>query len=327
MGKILIVGGAGYIGSHANKYLSQQGYQTVVYDNLSYGHADFVKYGDFVRGDLNNVEQLRSVFEDHNISAVMHFAAFAYVGESVENPEKYYMNNVVNTLNLLNVMKVFGCHNIIFSSTCATYGNPAYLPIDEQHVQNPINPYGATKLMVENILRDYSVAYDFKYVCLRYFNAAGADIEAELGENHNPETHLIPLILDAALGLRDDISVFGTDYNTPDGSAVRDYIHVTDLAKAHLLALDYLSEGGKSSAFNLGNGEGHSVLEVINAVKRITKKDFRVNILERRPGDPPRLVGSSKKAQEILGWNPEFNSIETIIETAWTWHQKMFASN
>ncbi|HOK63701.1 MAG TPA: UDP-glucose 4-epimerase GalE, partial [Soehngenia sp.] len=312
---------AGYIGSHTNKLLTQKGYQTLVYDNLIYGHKESVKWGEFILGDLNDIEQLRLVFSKYDIEAVMHFAAFAYVGESVENPEKYYINNVSNTLNLLQVMREFACKYFIFSSTCATYGNPEYLPIDEKHPQNPINPYGQSKLMLEKILEDYSKAYDFKYVALRYFNAAGADVDCEIGENHNPETHLIPLVLDVAIGKRVDIKVFGTDYNTNDGSAVRDYIHVMDLADAHILALEYLRNGGDSEIFNLGNGDGYSVLEVIECARQITNKDIKITFASRRAGDPAKLIGDATKAKNILGWKPRFFDLKTILQTAWEWHK------
>lgn len=317
---ILIVGGAGYIGSHTNKLLHQKGYKTLIYDNLIYGHKESVKWGEFILGDLNDLEQLRLVFSKNNIEAVMHFAAFAYVGESVEDPQKYYINNVSNTLNILKVMQEFKCRYFIFSSTCATYGNPEYMPIDEKHPQNPINPYGQSKLMIEKILQDYSNAYNMNYVSLRYFNAAGADIDTEIGESHDPETHLIPLILDAAIGKRRDIKVFGTDYDTPDGSAIRDYIHVTDLADAHILALEYLKKGARSDVFNLGNGDGYSVLEVIDMVKQVTRKDFKVTLVDRRVGDPAKLIGDASKAKNILGWKPKYFELERIIETAWNWH-------
>ena len=251
---VLITGGAGYIGSHANKELNLRNYKTVVLDNLIYGHKSSAKWGDFVLADLSDIEQIRLVFSKFKITAVMHFAAYAYVGESVNHPDKYYFNNVANTLNLLKVMVEFSVNKIIFSSTCATYGNPIDIPIFENHAQNPINPYGKSKLMVENIMSDYSKAYGLKYVSLRYFNAAGADIEGDIGEDHNPETHLIPLILDVAIGKSKYIKIFGTDYDTIDGTAVRDYIHVTDLAEAHILALNYLERGGESDVFNLGNG-------------------------------------------------------------------------
>lgn len=327
MKNVLVVGGAGYIGSHACKMLSQKGYNPIVFDNLIYGHKEFVKWGEFVLGDLANIDQIRLVFQKYKIDAVMHFAAFAYVGESVEHPQKYYANNVVATLNLLNVMVEFNVKKFIFSSTCATYGNPQYLPIDENHPQSPINPYGMSKLMVESILKDYSKAYDFKFVSLRYFNASGCDPECEVGENHSPETHLIPLILDAAIGKRDNIKVFGTDYDTRDGSAVRDYIHVIDLAEAHILALESLLAGGESDIFNLGNGQGFTVKEVIECVKRVTQKEFDVIYTERRAGDPSSLIGSSEKIISKLNWTPKFNKLEDVIKTAWDWHKKLNPNN
>lgn len=320
---ILVCGGAGYIGSHINKLLSQKGYDTIVYDNLIYGHREAVKWGKFIEADLCDRTSLDRVFSENKIDAVFHFAAFAYVGESVTEPAKYYFNNVCNTLNLLEAMRAHGCDKIIFSSTCATYGIPEKLPITEDMPQNPINPYGATKLMVERIFKDYSTAYGLKYVALRYFNAAGADPDCEIGENHNPETHIIPLVLDAAYGKRPDIKVFGSDYPTRDGTCIRDYIHVTDLADAHLLALEYLNKGSESGFFNLGNENGTSVLEVIDSVKRVTGKDFKVTLAPRRPGDPPTLVGSSKRAQEILGWKPKFADIDTITKHAAEWYKKL----
>lgn len=321
---ILVVGGAGYIGSHAVKELLKNGYEVVIYDNLSTGHKELVaKQVAFVLGDLANINQLRLVFSQYPITAVMHFAANAYVGESVVNPQKYYINNVRNTLNLLQVMLEFGVKYFIFSSTCATYGMPMELPLTEKHDQNPINPYGRTKWMVEQILKDYSEAYDFHYVALRYFNAAGADIDGEIGEWHEPETHLIPLVLDTAIGNREYLSVFGDDYDTKDGTCIRDYIHVTDLAQAHVLALAYLQKTKQSDVFNLGNGEGFSIREIINIAKKVTGKDIPIKIEARRAGDPDQLIGSSQKAMEQLGWKPQFNKIETIIETAWEWHQKL----
>lgn len=319
---ILVCGGAGYIGSHINKLLSENGYETVVFDSLVYGHREAVKWGTFIQGDLKNLDDIEAVFQKYPIEAVFHFAAFAYVGESVQEPEKYYYNNVVNTLNLLHAMKKYGCKKIIFSSTCATYGEPEKIPITEDMPQNPINPYGFTKLSVERIFKDYQKAYGLQFVVLRYFNAAGADPDAEIGEDHNPETHIIPLVLDAAAGKKPDIKVFGTDYPTSDGSCVRDYIHVTDLAQAHLLALKYLKKGGESDFFNLGNKKGSSVLEIIDAVKRVTGKDFKVTLAPRRPGDPAILVGSSEKARKVLGWEPQFADIDTIVSHAWKWHQK-----
>ena len=318
---ILICGGTGYIGSHINKELNKAGYETVVFDNLIYGHKEAVKWGHFVKGDLSHIEDLERAFTDFDIDAVFHFAAFAYVGESVLEPEKYYYNNVVNTLNLLKVMMKHGCNKIIFSSTCATYGEPERIPITEDMSQHPINPYGATKLMMERIFKDYHKAYGLEFVVLRYFNAAGCDPDGEIGESHDPETHIIPLVLDAAGGQRPDIKVFGTDYDTPDGSCIRDYIHVTDLASAHLLALHHLEEGKDSDFFNLGNTKGTSVIEVIESVKRITGKDFKVIYADRRPGDPAILVGSSEKAQRILNWKPQYGDIDTIVEHAWKWHE------
>ena len=320
---ILVCGGAGYIGSHVNKMLHRMGYETVVFDNLVYGHREAVKWGEFVKGDLKNPDEIEAVFEQYPIDAVMHFAAYAYVGESVVDPEKYYFNNVTCTLNLLHAMRVHGCDKIIFSSTCATYGEPDKVPITEDMPQRPINPYGATKLMVERIFKDYSAAYGLKAVALRYFNAAGADPEGEIGEDHNPETHLIPLVLDAAAGKRPDVKAFGTDYPTRDGSCIRDYIHVEDLASAHVLALKYLQNGGETDFFNLGNERGTSVLEVIEAVKKVTGREFTVTLAGRRPGDPAVLVGASEKAKRALGWRPEYAEIETIVEHAWRWHRKI----
>lgn len=319
---ILVCGGAGYIGSHINKQLNKEGYKTVVFDNLVYGHREAVKWGDFVQGDLANVDDIEAVFTKYDIEAVFHFAAYAYVGESVTEPEKYYYNNVVNTLNLLKVMREHGCDKIIFSSTCATYGEPDKVPITEDMPQNPINPYGMTKLTVERIFMDYGRAYGLKYAVLRYFNAAGADPECEIGESHDPETHIIPLVLDAASGKRPDIKVFGTDYDTKDGSCIRDYIHVTDLASAHLLAIHYLEMGGKSDFFNLGNAKGTSVLEVIDSVKRVTGRDFKVTLSDRRSGDPEILVGSLDKAIKVLGWKPKYTNIDTIVKHAWNWHER-----
>lgn len=319
---VLVCGGAGYIGSHVNKQLNKEGYETVVLDNLICGHREAVKWGYFVQGDLKNIDEIEAVFQKYKIDAVLHFAAYAYVGESVENPEKYYYNNVSNTLNLLQIMKRYGCNKIIFSSTCATYGEPKKVPITENMFQNPINPYGASKLMVEQIFKDYSKAYGLKFVVLRYFNAAGADPEGEIGESHTPETHLIPLVLDAASGKRQDIKIFGTDYDTLDGSCVRDYIHVYDLATAHLSALHYLEDGKESDFFNLGNALGTSVLEVVKSVKKVTGREFTVTMAGRRAGDPAKLVGSSQKAQKVLGWKPIYGEIDAIVEHAWKWHEK-----
>jgi len=320
---ILITGGAGYVGSHTNKLLSQHGYETVVFDNLIYGHREFIKWGKFFLGDLANKEQLRNCFRTYTIEAVMHFSGYAYVGESVVDPSKYYHNNVANTLNLLDVMREFHVNCFIFSSSCVIYGIPHQIPITEDHPQHPINPYGKSKLMVEQILRDFDSAYSLNHVNLRYFNAAGADPDAEIGESHNPETHLIPLVLDAAQGKSEDIKIFGTDYDTPDGTCIRDYIHVTDLADAHLKGLLYLMNDGKSDSFNLGNGNGFSVREVIETARRVTGKGIKATAWERRAGDPPVLIGSSDKAKQILDWKPHYNDLSTIIETAWNWQKKI----
>ncbi|MEI8388695.1 MAG: UDP-glucose 4-epimerase GalE [bacterium] len=336
---ILITGGAGYIGSHCTLDLIRAGYECVVIDNLSYGHPEAIqqiadkgsmndesllKQPCFCKVDLKNIDEIKEVFKKYPIKAVIHFAAFAYVGESVENPQKYYYNNVVNTLNLLSVMLENNVKKIVFSSTCATYGNPEYVPIDEKHPQSPINPYGTTKLMIEKILKDYDSAYELKYIALRYFNASGADDGGQLnavniGESHSPETHLIPLVLQTALGQRDCIKVFGDDYDTPDGTCIRDYIHVNDLAKAHRLALEKLIKEEKSNFYNLGTGKGFSVKEVIEKSEKITGKLINKQISERREGDPPVLIADNKKVKQELGWNPEYTEIEDIIKTAWNW--------
>ena len=322
---ILVTGGAGYIGSHSVLALQRAGYEVIVLDNLVYGHQDLVKtvlQTKLIVGDTCDRPLLDKVFAEHQIDAVMHFAAYAYVGESVTKPAKYYHNNVVGTLTLLEAMLEAKIDKFVFSSTCATYGVPDSVPIREEQPQNPINPYGATKLMVERILQDFSTAYDFRSVCLRYFNAAGADPEGNLGEDHNPETHLIPLVLQTALGQRESISIYGTDYDTPDGSCVRDYIHVLDIAQAHILALKYLLQDGQTDVFNLGNGSGFSVKEVIEAARQITKQEIKAVVSDRRAGDPPALVGSGEKANRILGWQPAYSDLNDIIAHAWQWHQK-----
>lgn len=322
---ILVTGGAGYIGSHAVLALKRVGYDVVILDNLVYGHRDLVEkvlQVELVVGDTGDRALLDQLFKTHNIAAVMHFSAYAYVGESVTDPAKYYRNNVVGTLTLLEAMLAASIKKFVFSSTCATYGVPSVVPITEDHPQNPINPYGATKLMVERILSDLSLAYDFKSVRFRYFNAAGADPNGQLGEDHNPETHLIPLVLLTALGQRDSISIFGTDYPTPDGTCIRDYIHVSDLADAHILGLEYLLKGGESEVFNLGNGNGFSVRDVIETASVVTSRDIKVLECDRRPGDPPFLIGSSDKARTILGWQPQYSSLKDIIAHAWQWHQQ-----
>lgn len=321
---ILIVGGAGYIGSHINKSLNEKGYDTLIFDSLIYGHKELVKWGTFVLGDLEDINHLRLIFKKYHIDAVMHFSAFASVGESVQDPQKYYINNVKNTLNLLQVMVEFKVKYFIFSSSAATYGMPEENPITETHPQKPINPYGQTKLMVEEILKDYDKAYDFKYISLRYFNAAGADPDTETGEWHNPETHLIPLVLDAAIGRRKNIKIFGTDYDTPDGTCIRDYIHVTDLADAHILALEHIMNGGESTAFNLGNGNGFSVKQVIETARKVTGINIKAEESIRRAGDPDVLVAGSEKAKKILKWKPKYDDLSIIIDSAWKWHQKLY---
>ncbi|MFB2878420.1 UDP-glucose 4-epimerase GalE [Floridanema aerugineum] len=322
---ILVTGGAGYIGSHAVQALQKSGYDVVILDNLVYGHRDIVENAlkvELIVGDTGDRALLDNLFSSRNIAAVMHFAAYAYVGESVTDPAKYYRNNVLGTLTLLEAMVAANVKKFVFSSTCATYGVPQTIPIPEAHPQDPINPYGASKLMVERILADFDVAYDFKSVSFRYFNAAGAAPNGLLGEDHNPETHLLPLVLMTALGKRESVSIFGTDYPTPDGTCIRDYIHVCDLADAHILGLEYLLNGGDSNIFNLGNGSGFSVKEAIDAAREITGKEIKAIECDRRPGDPPMLVGSSEKARQILGWKPLYGDIKDIITHAWNWHQK-----
>jgi UDP-glucose 4-epimerase len=317
---ILITGGAGYIGSHTNKLLNKKGYKTVVFDNLERGHFDFVKWGEFFKGDLRNIEDVRNVFDKYNIRAVIHFAAYAYVGESVVEPEKYYRNNVFGTLNLLSVMKDYGVKNIIFSSSCATYGIPSEIPIKENTYQNPINPYGKTKLFCEQMIKDFTKSYDFKYVILRYFNAAGADPDCEIGELHDPETHLIPLVIKGALDSNYYLNVYGDNYDTKDGTCIRDYIHVMDLADGHLKGLEYLINSGVSDEFNLGIGKGYSVIDIINVTEEIIGTKVKFNISERRDGDPPILVASNEKIKRVLGWKPYFEEIKPIIETAYNWY-------
>ncbi|WP_373547103.1 UDP-glucose 4-epimerase GalE [Chamaesiphon sp.] len=321
---ILITGGAGYIGSHAVKALEERGFQTIVLDSLVYGHRDLIETNlkaKLVTGDINDRAFLDRLFSTTKIDAVMHFAAFAYVGESVTDPAKYYRNNVVGTLTLLDAMREHGVTNFVFSSTCATYGNPQSIPITEDHPQQPINPYGAGKLAIERVLKDYDPAYGLQSVIFRYFNAAGADPDGLFGEDHNPETHLIPLILQAAAGKRASISVFGTDYDTPDGTCIRDYIHVTDLAQAHVLGLEYLLEHQTSQIFNLGNGNGFSVKEVVDTARQVTGKEIAIEECPRRVGDPAILIGSSTKAGQMLGWEPKYADLNAIVKHAWNWHQ------
>jgi UDP-glucose 4-epimerase len=320
---VLIAGGAGYIGSHINKELARRNARTVVFDNLLYGHREFVRWGDFILGDLSDENQLGLVFEKYRVDAVMHFSAFTFVNESVTDPAKYYVNNVVNTLNLLKAMKKHGVRHFIFSSSCATYGDPLKIPIPEDHPLNPINPYGRSKLMVEQMLADFSAAYGLRYVSMRYFNAAGADPDGDIGEWHDPETHLIPLVLDAALGVRSGVDIYGTDYDTEDGTCIRDYIHVCDLASAHIAALEYLRGGGESNVFNLGNGRGFSVRNIIDTAARVSGREIAVREVARRAGDPAVLIGDAAKAARVLGWRPGYADIGEIIETAWRWHTKL----
>lgn len=321
---ILITGGAGYIGSHTVKALQASGYEVIIFDNLIHGHRDLVEALDakLIVGDIKDFSLLKRVFAQHSIEAVIHFAAYAYVGESVIKPAKYYSNNFIGTFTLLEAMRSASVNKIVFSSTCATYGLPNSVPITEDHPQKPINPYGKSKLMVEELLADFASAYNLKSVCFRYFNAAGADPEGLLGEDHQPETHLIPLVLLTALGARDNVTIFGTDYPTADGTCIRDYIHVNDLAQAHVLGLDYLLQGNNSQIFNLGNGNGFSVREIVEATEQVTGKKIKVIECDRRLGDPPILVGSSQKARQVLGWKPKYTDIKQIIAHAWQWHQK-----
>jgi UDP-arabinose 4-epimerase len=318
---VLVTGGAGYIGAHACKALARAGYLPVTYDNLVSGHEWAVRWGPFEYGDVLHRERLDEVIRSYRPSAVMHFAAFAYVAESVKNPGGYYRNNVVGSLTLLEAMRDNEIRKVVFSSTCATYGSPDVLPIKEETEQRPINPYGASKLMVERILTDFARAHRIHWTALRYFNAAGADPGNEVGEVHNPETHLIPVVLDAALGRRPAITVFGADYDTPDGTCVRDYIHVSDLAEAHVLALE-AQRAGHCGAFNLGNGAGFSVLEVIKSVEELTGQKVPTTIGPRRDGDPPVLVSDGSRARELLGWQPRISRLKDIIGTAWAWHQR-----
>ena len=320
---ILVTGGAGYIGSHCCKELHRRGYTPVTLDNLVYGHRANVRWGPFFEGSIDDHKILDRIFNLHRIKAVLHFAAFAYVGESVTDPKKYYQNNLKKTIGLLDALITNGVKHVIFSSSCATYGSPNQVPIDESHPQHPINPYGKTKYMVEEILKDYSHAYPFSYMSLRYFNAAGADMDSEIGENHDPETHLIPLVLDVAKGRSSKVNVFGTDYDTQDGSCIRDYIHVTDLADAHVLALERLLEGHQSEFINLGTGEGYSVLQVIETASKVTGIDISYAVTDRRQGDPAVLIASNTKALDVLGWSPRYPGLETIISSAWKWHRRI----
>jgi UDP-glucose 4-epimerase len=318
---ILVTGGAGYIGSVVVEDLIEKGEEVVVIDNLVYGHPEALPEGvPFYRGAIGDRDLVRKILAEHAIEACMHFSAYAYVGESVENPQKYYENNFVQTLHLLGVLLDHGIKKLVFSSTCATYGEPKRVPIDEKHPQWPANPYGWSKLMVERALEDYDAAYGLKFVSLRYFNACGAS--GRCGEHHDPETHLIPLVLFAALGKIPRVSIFGDDYPTPDGTAVRDYIHVSDLSNAHLLALGHLREKASSEFINLGNGSGYSVKEVIDAAVRVTGTPIEAVVGPRRAGDPSQLIADASRAREVLGWEPQKPGIDEIIESAWAWHKE-----
>ncbi|MEI6233287.1 MAG: UDP-glucose 4-epimerase GalE [Planctomycetota bacterium] len=319
---VLITGGAGYIGSHTAKIMARAGHTPIVLDNMTFGHEWAAKWGPLEKGDLSDTAFLADVFKRHKIDAVVHFAANAFVGESMTNPKKYFRNNTVNTLNLLDAMVDANVKEIVFSSTCATYGDPHYMPLDELHPQNPVNPYGESKFFVERMLHWYAAAYGIRFAALRYFNAAGADPEGEIGEDHTPETHLIPLVIEVALGKRPHIGVFGTDYPTPDGTAIRDYIHVNDLADAHVRALNHLKMGGKNLKLNLGTGRGNSVREVIAAVEAVSGKIVSVIESPRRPGDPAELIANATLARETIGWIPQYTDIRVIAEHAWKWHTR-----
>ena len=324
MRDILVTGGAGYIGAHACKALAAAGHRPIAYDNLVYGHREAVKWGPLEDGDIDDRNRLNAVIDRYDIAAVMHFAAFAYVGESVSDPGKYYRNNVVGTLTLLEAMRDHAIPALIFSSSCATYGIPEVVPIRESEKQSPINPYGQSKLMSERIIADFGAAHGIRSGSLRYFNAAGADADGDIGECHDPETHLIPLALDAAAG-KGELTLYGDDYPTPDGTCIRDYIHVTDLAEAHVAALGRLLGGAESMALNLGTGEGASVREILDTVERVTGRPVPHQIGPRRPGDPPTLVADPSRARETLGWRARTSDLETIVKTAWNWHQRSAA--
>ncbi len=318
---ILITGGAGYIGSHTAKSLSRSGFEPVAYDNLSTGHRWAVKWGPLVEADLSDGKALKRALKEFNVKAAIHFAAHAYVGESIHQPRKYFENNVTNSLRLLDALLDAGIKHIVFSSSCAVYGVPQSLPIYETHPKSPVNPYGDSKLFIERVLEWYGRAYGLHWAALRYFNAAGADAEGELGEVHDPETHLLPRIIDAALGKLDSVEIFGTDYPTEDGTAVRDYVHVSDLAEAHVATLKHLLNGGESFAANLGTGQGASVREVITAVESASGAAVKTKLAPRRPGDPPILIADPAYAGRILGWHPKCSSLDQIVRSAWNWHR------
>jgi UDP-arabinose 4-epimerase len=320
--RVLVTGGAGYIGSHTAKILATAGHVPVVLDNLSEGHRWAVRWGPFVEGDLADGSLIQKVLVDYEIQAVVHFAASAYVGESVRDPSTYFRNNVSNSLTLLDAMRAVGVGTIVFSSSCATFGVPQVLPIPDDHPQQPINPYGESKLFIERVLHWYGEAYGLRWMALRYFNAAGADPDGVLGECHAPETHLIPSVIEAALGQRQHFDLYGTTYSTPDGTAVRDFVHVDDLARAHLRALEYLSTGGGNTALNLGTGVGSSVREVIAAVERVSSQEVPVRERPGRVGDPPFLTADARRAGQVLGWCPKYGDLESIVQTAWNWHTR-----
>ena len=319
--RVLVTGGAGYIGSHTAKALAKAGHEPLVLDNLSAGHRWAVKWGPLFERDLADAEGLAALLKAERVEAVLHFAASLLVGESVEQPRKYYWNNVVNTLHLLDAMQDAGVKHIVFSSSAATYGDPRQVPMPEDHPKEPVNPYGETKLTMERALQWYGNAYGVKWMALRYFNAAGADVDGELGESHDPEAHIIPLTIKAAMGQRSHVEIYGTDYPTPDGTAIRDYIHVTDLGDAHVRALEHLAKGGTSRALNLGTGKGYSVREIIETVGRISPRPVPFREGPRRAGDPPVLVADATNAAMVLGWKPRFSDLETIVKNAWNWHK------
>lgn len=325
--KILIIGGAGFIGSHMVKMLSQNKKEVIILDNLSSGHEYLITAGTLIKGDMGNIKDYEYIFQNYNINLVIHFASSSLVGESVKEPLKYYYNNVSKTITLLKLMKKYNIKKIIFSSSAAIFGNPEKIPIDEDCPLNPITPYGRSKLMIEEILRDCDKSWGLKYISLRYFNAAGADLDAQIGEDHNPETHLIPTVLQVVLNLRKNIEIYGTDYPTYDGTCIRDYIHVNDICRAHLLGMEYLDCNNKSQIFNIGNGEGFSVKEVIETAQVITNSSIPYIKSDRRYGDAVHLVASSKKIQKELGWSPQIPDLKSIIKSAWTWHKKQYNKN
>jgi UDP-glucose-4-epimerase GalE len=323
MRKILVTGGAGYIGAHCCKALAERGYEPLVFDNFLTGHRHFVQWGEFFEGDIRSSDDLRECFNRHRVDAVLHFAGFIEVGESVRDPAKYYANNVGGSLQLLRAVVTQGVTKFIFSSSAAVYGHPQQVPIEERHPLAPVNPYGWTKFFVEKMLADFQTAHHLCWTALRYFNAAGADASGQIGEQHEPESHLIPRLLNAALSGEKKVSIFGTDYPTVDGTCVRDYIHVSDLARAHVLALDYLNAGGASDVFNLGHAKGYSVKEVIQTASAVTGIEIPVQNEAKRPGDPAELVASNQKAKRLLGWKPSESSLENILQSAFDWHQTL----